>query len=127
MIAAIYARKSTDQSDVADEAKSVTRQVEHATAYAERKGWTVDPRFVFVDDAKSGADFTTRDGLNRLLAALGRKAPFDVLVISEDSVSAARPSTRALSSAPSSRPGCGSWRTSTTARSRWAPRSTSSC
>jgi len=41
MIAAIYARKSTDQSAVADEAKSVTRQIEHATAYAAGKGWTV--------------------------------------------------------------------------------------
>ena len=34
MLAAIYARKSTDQADRADEAKSVTRQVEHATVYA---------------------------------------------------------------------------------------------
>jgi DNA invertase Pin-like site-specific DNA recombinase len=39
--AAIYARKSTDQSAVGDEAKSVTRQIAHAKAYAERKGWTV--------------------------------------------------------------------------------------
>ncbi len=38
MIAAIYARKSTEQKGVADEQKSVTRQVEHATAYAARKG-----------------------------------------------------------------------------------------
>ena len=37
MIAAIYARKSTDQTGMADEAKSVTRQIEHAKAYAERK------------------------------------------------------------------------------------------
>ena len=29
MIAAIYARKSTEQTGVADDAKSVTRQVEH--------------------------------------------------------------------------------------------------
>ena len=36
MIAAIYARKSTDQH-VADEEKSVTRQVEQARAYATRK------------------------------------------------------------------------------------------
>ena len=42
MIAAIYARKSTDQN-IADEEKSVTRQVDRARAYAERKGWTVDP------------------------------------------------------------------------------------
>ena len=35
--AAIYARKSTEQSGVADEQKSVARQIEHARAYAERK------------------------------------------------------------------------------------------
>jgi hypothetical protein len=32
MIAAIYARKSTEQTDVADEQKSVARQVEYARA-----------------------------------------------------------------------------------------------
>jgi site-specific DNA recombinase len=42
MIAAIYTRKSQDQPGVADEAKSVSRQVEHACAYAARKGWMVD-------------------------------------------------------------------------------------
>ena len=41
MIAAIYARKSTEQTGVSDEEKSVTRQIEHAKAYATRKGWTV--------------------------------------------------------------------------------------
>jgi hypothetical protein len=34
MIAAIYARKSTEQNGVADEAKSVQRQIEHATGAA---------------------------------------------------------------------------------------------
>jgi hypothetical protein len=34
MIAAIYARKSTEQTGVADEQKSVTRQIDHARAYA---------------------------------------------------------------------------------------------
>jgi DNA invertase Pin-like site-specific DNA recombinase len=38
MTAAIYARKSTDQSGVNDEQRSVARQVEHARAYANRKG-----------------------------------------------------------------------------------------
>lgn len=42
MIAAIYARKSTEQNGVADEQKSVSRQVDHARAYAQRKGWAVD-------------------------------------------------------------------------------------
>jgi len=41
MIAAIYARKSTEQAGVTDDAKSVTRQIDHARAYAERKGWRV--------------------------------------------------------------------------------------
>ena len=34
MIAAIYARKSTDQSDVSDAEKSVTRQISLAKAFA---------------------------------------------------------------------------------------------
>ena len=37
MIAGIYARKSTDQNDVAEEAKSVERQIDHARAYAARR------------------------------------------------------------------------------------------
>ena len=45
MIAAIYARKSTEQH-VADEPKSVARQIEHARAPTRRKGWTV------ADDAR---------------------------------------------------------------------------
>ena len=41
MLAAIYARKSTEQL-VADEQKSVARQVAHAREYAARKGWHVE-------------------------------------------------------------------------------------
>jgi hypothetical protein len=37
MIAAVYARKSTAQDDVADGEKSVTRQVDHAWAQVQRK------------------------------------------------------------------------------------------
>src|SRR5437879_2034375 len=69
MIAAIYARKSTDQQ-VTDEEKSVTRQVEHARAYAGRKGWTVREDVVFVDDGISGAEFVKRPGFVRLMNAL---------------------------------------------------------
>jgi DNA invertase Pin-like site-specific DNA recombinase len=43
MITAIYARKSTDDSDRNTEARSTTRQIESATKYAATKGWTVDP------------------------------------------------------------------------------------
>ena len=49
MIVAIYARKSTEQSGVADEQKSVTRQIQHARQYAERKGWIVADEHVYVD------------------------------------------------------------------------------
>lgn len=65
MIAAIYARKSTDQTGVADDQKSVTRQIEHARAYAIRKGWTVDDGCIFVDDGVSGAEFAARPGFVR--------------------------------------------------------------
>ena len=69
MIAAIYARKSTDQN-LPDDEKSVTRQIEHATAYAARKGWTVDAAHVYVDDGISGAEFVKRPGFLRLMNAL---------------------------------------------------------
>ena len=37
MIAAIYARKSTEQNGFNEEEKSVARQIEHARIYAARK------------------------------------------------------------------------------------------
>jgi DNA invertase Pin-like site-specific DNA recombinase len=48
MIAAIHARKSTEQN-VSEDAKSVTRQLEHGRAFAEERGWTVIEEYV--DDA----------------------------------------------------------------------------
>src|SRR5262245_15773057 len=85
MIAAIYARKSTEQNGLADEAKSVARQIEHARAYAERKGWTVAEEHVYVDDGVSGAEFATRPGFMRLMAALTPRAPVQTLIMSEES------------------------------------------
>src|SRR5687767_9919690 len=85
MIAAIYARKSTQQ-DVADDAKSVARQIEHARAYATRKGWTLAADHEYVDDGISRAEFERRPGFSRLMTAATRQPrPFDVLVMSEDS------------------------------------------
>ncbi len=84
MIAAIYARKSTEQSGVADDQKSITRQVEHGRAYAARKGWTVDEAAVFVDDGISGAEFASRPGFVRLMNALKPRPPFQVLIMSEE-------------------------------------------
>jgi len=31
--------------------------VEHATAYAQAKGWTVVPEYIFTDDTVSGVEF----------------------------------------------------------------------
>jgi hypothetical protein len=52
---AIYARKSTEQSGVADEQKSVARQIDHARQYAVRKGWTVPRRGRRSPDRAGGA------------------------------------------------------------------------
>ena len=85
MIAAVYCRKSTEQNGIPDEQKSVTRQIEHARAYAARKGWTVDDSLIFVDDGVSGAEFANRPGFLRLMNSLKPRPPFQVLVMSEES------------------------------------------
>lgn len=85
MIAAVYARKSTEQAGVPDEQRSIARQIEHATAYAHQKGGTVDDASVFVDDGISGAECANRPGYLRLLNALKPRPAFQVLVMSEES------------------------------------------
>src|SRR5690349_4561842 len=85
MLAAIYARKSTDQSTVPDDQKSVTRQVDHARTYACSKGWLVADEHVYVDDGVSGAEFNARPGFLRLMNALRPSPRFQVLVMSEES------------------------------------------
>jgi site-specific DNA recombinase len=85
MIAAIYARKSTEQNGVADGQKSVARQIEHARQYATRKGWSVDDSSIFVDDGISGAEFASRPGFLRLMNALKPRPRFQVLIMSEES------------------------------------------
>ncbi len=85
MIAAIYARKSTEQTGVADDEKSVTRQIDHGKVYAAKKGWNVAEEHIYVDDGISGAEFVKRPGLARLMNALKLKPPFQVLIMSEES------------------------------------------
>src|SRR5436853_600982 len=85
MIAAIYARKSTEQSGVAEDQKSVSRQIEHARHYAGRKGWVVDDSHVFVDDGISGAEFSNRPGFVRLMNSLRPQPSFQILTMSEES------------------------------------------
>ncbi len=82
LVAAIYSRKSDDQSKVAEDARSVTRQVEHATAYIARKGWTLDPAHVYADEV-SGAEFARRPGFLRLMNSLKPAPPFQVVVMSD--------------------------------------------
>lgn len=86
MRAAIYARKSTEQHGVADDHRSVARQIAQATAFATARGWTVNAEHLYADDGISGAIFGAgRPGLMRLLNALQPRPPFDVLIMSEES------------------------------------------
>ena len=85
MVAAIYSRKSTEQTGASDQEKSVTRQVDYATAYAAGKGCTVDTDHIYSDDGSSGAEFANRPGFLRLMNALKPIPPFQVLIMSEES------------------------------------------
>src|SRR6267142_561252 len=85
LVVAIYGRKSTEQVGVTDEQRSVTRQIEHARAYALAHGWVVRDEDIFVDDGISGAEFRKRPGLTRLLNTLRPRPPFQVLIMSEES------------------------------------------
>src|SRR5262245_37576821 len=86
MIAAIYARKSTQQRTADPEAKSVARQIDNARAFAKAKGWRVDDAHVFADDAISGADIRKLVNRQRLLDAAGtERPPFRVLIMRDAS------------------------------------------
>src|SRR5438876_5770596 len=84
MIAAIYARKSTDQAGAGDKSDSIERQLEHSRMYAAREGWAVADEHVYIDDGISGAEFLKRPGFVRLMNALKPRPPFQVLVMSEE-------------------------------------------
>jgi DNA invertase Pin-like site-specific DNA recombinase len=85
MIAAAYVRKSNDEGAKDASLKSVARQLEGARAFAKEKGWTLDDRYVYEDDAVSGAEFNKRPGLTKLRAALASGPRFKVLIVSEQS------------------------------------------
>src|SRR3989454_12077144 len=76
-LAAIYARKSTEQN-VSDDAKSVTRQIELARAFAAEKGWQVIEEYV--DDGVSGAASLKLVNRARMLAAAADEK-FSVLIV----------------------------------------------
>src|SRR5262245_32350970 len=85
MIAAIYARKSTEQYGVAEDQRSVQRQVDQGRLYAASKAWQVADAYIYVDDGISGAEFASRPGFLRLMNALKPRAPFQVVIMSEES------------------------------------------
>ena len=85
MIAAVYARKSSDDERSSEDGRSVDRQVHLAREFAARRGWAVADEYVFSDANVSGAEFRNRPGLSRLLAALPPRPPFGALIIMEQS------------------------------------------
>ncbi len=79
---AVYARKSTEQKGVAEEEKSVARQVELAQAFIARQGWGLAEGHTYVDDGISGAETTKLEARKKMLAAAeSARRPFDVIVI----------------------------------------------
>jgi site-specific DNA recombinase len=67
MRAAVYARKSTEQNGVAEEAKSVARQVDGARAFIAGKGWALNEAHIYTDDGVSGALFLGRPEFQRMM------------------------------------------------------------
>ncbi len=86
MIAAIYARKSTEQEKGASGAsESVERQIEHARDYAVKRECTIAAeQHVYFDDNVSGAAYAKLEARNRMVAD-AEAGKFQVLVVSEQS------------------------------------------
>jgi DNA invertase Pin-like site-specific DNA recombinase len=80
MITAFYGRRSKEQQNVSEDERSVTRQLDHARAYAQAKGWELPAELVFSDEI-SGAEFERRPGLMRLLGSLRPRPSFRALIV----------------------------------------------
>ena len=78
MIAAIYARKSTEQNGVGDEEKSVTRQISLAKAFAAERGWQVIEEYA--DDGISGQESMKLVNRARMLAD-ATQGKFSVVIV----------------------------------------------
>lgn len=85
MNAAIYVRKSTAQTGMSEDARSIERQRTRALDYATRHSWTVSDEHVYEDDGISGAEFERRPGFQRLKETLKRRSPFEVLIVMDAS------------------------------------------
>jgi site-specific DNA recombinase len=77
---ALYLRRSTEEHQDA----SLDVQQGEGSAYIAREGGILDPVHVFVDDAKSRAEFKKRPGLIAMLNAAERRA-FDAVVVRDES------------------------------------------
>jgi DNA invertase Pin-like site-specific DNA recombinase len=84
IVAAIYARRSKEQH-VAEEAKSVTRQIANAKEFATKQGWTVSKEHIYTDDGIRGAEFEQRPGFMALIdtATSAPRSPFQYVIVSE--------------------------------------------
>jgi DNA invertase Pin-like site-specific DNA recombinase len=76
---AIYARKSTDE-----QAASTRVQVEEAGRFVQERGWLLEPGQVFIEDARSRAEFKNRPELFRMIDA-AKAGHFEVLVVRDES------------------------------------------
>jgi DNA invertase Pin-like site-specific DNA recombinase len=85
MLAAVYARKSTEQKGADAEAKSVARQIDNARAFARAKGWRVADTHVYSDDKISGAETTRLVNRQRLIDTINGGAPFQALILRDAS------------------------------------------
>src|SRR5690348_16356548 len=80
MRAAIYCRRSTEEHQVA----SNDVQKGEALRYIESRGWSLADENVFIDDAKSRAEFKKRPGLVALLNAAKARV-FDIVIARDES------------------------------------------
>jgi site-specific DNA recombinase len=87
MRAAIYVRKSTDQSEVHTSEKSVAHQRAQCLELLAKNEWALAEGHVYEDDGISGAIFGEgRPALLKLMEAVRAKArPFDVIVAYDES------------------------------------------
>ncbi|MFO0680495.1 MAG: recombinase family protein [Sandaracinus sp.] len=75
---AIYARKSTEEQLASTEV-----QIREARAAIANRGGVVDDAHVYVDDAKSRAEFKNRPALWRMMAAAGEQR-FDAVMVRDE-------------------------------------------
>jgi site-specific DNA recombinase len=86
MRAAIYCRKSTEQSGVHESEKSVTHQRERCEELIHAKGWTLSEVYTEAEGTSGALFGDSRPELARLLVAVKAKSrPFDVVVAYDES------------------------------------------